>query len=214
MRKNNSRKFEFVKHYNQNKVDNGGARARLLEAGTALFAEKGYASTTVREIVAKAGVSKPVLYYYFKNKEGIFLAILDWAAEKQEDLLAEVLDMPGTALDRLIDLFRLIYQGVMENQDLFKMIHNLIFGPPQGVPQGDLEQYHHRMVKALKEIYVKGLAPDEINDKDADEAAILILSIIDFCLHMDYLNPESRDPDRPERLLRLAFKGLARKKEE
>jgi TetR/AcrR family transcriptional regulator len=214
MRKNNSRKFEFVKHYNQNKVDNGGARARLLEAGTALFAEKGYASTTVREIVAKAGVSKPVLYYYFKNKEGIFLAILDWAAEKQEDLLAEVLDMPGTALDRLIDLFRLIYQGVMENQDLFKMIHNLIFGPPQGVPQGDLEQYHHRMVKALKEIYVKGLSPDEINDKDADEAAILILSIIDFCLHMDYLNPESRDPDRPQRLLRLAFKGLARKKEE
>jgi AcrR family transcriptional regulator len=190
MRKNNSRKFEFVKHYNQNKVDNGGARARLLEAGTALFAEKGYASTTVREIVAKAGVSKPVLYYYFKNKEGIFLAILDWAAEKQEDLLAEVLDMPGTALDRLIDLFRLIYQGVMENQDLFKMIHT------------------------LKEIYVKGLSPDEINDKDADEAAILILSIIDFCLHMDYLNPESRDPDRPERLLRLAFKGLARKKEE
>ena len=203
-----------MKNHNQNITDNGGARARLLEAGTALFAEKGYAGTTVREIVARAGVSKPVLYYYFKNKEGIFLAILDWAAEKQEDLLAEVLDTPGTALDRLIDLFRLIYQGVMENLDLFKMIHNLIFGPPQGVPQGDLEQYHHRMVKALKEIYVKGLAPDEVNDTDADEAAILILSIIDFCLHMDYINPESRDPDRPERLLHLAFKGLARKEKE
>jgi len=203
-----------VKHHDQNITDNGSARARLLEAGIALFAGKGYASTTVREIVARAGVSKPVLYYYFKNKEGIFLAILDWAAEKQEDLLAEVLDTPGTALDRLIDLFRLIYQGVMENLDLFKMIHNLIFGPPQGVPQGDLEQYHHRMVKALKEIYVKGLALDEVNDTDANEAAILILSIMDFCLHMDYLNPESRDPGRPERLLRLAFKGLARKEKE
>lgn len=195
-------------------MDNGGVRARLLEAGTALFAEKGYASTTVREIVARAGVSKPVLYYYFKNKEGIFLAILDWAAEKQEDLLAEVLDTPGTVLDRLIELFRLIYQGVMKNRDLFKLIHNLIFGPPQGVPEGDLEQYHRRTVKALKEIYVKGLASDEVNDNDADEAAILILSIIDFCLHMDYLHPESRDPERPERLLRLAFKGLARKKED
>ena len=203
-----------MKHHNQNIMDNGGVRARLLEAGTALFAEKGYASTTVREIVARAGVSKPVLYYYFKNKEGIFLAILDWAAEKQEDLLAEVLDTPGTVLDRLIELFRLIYQGVMKNRDLFKLIHNLIFGPPQGVPEGDLEQYHRRTVKALKEIYVKGLASDEVNDNDADEAAILILSIIDFCLHMDYLHPESRDPERPERLLRLAFKGLARKKED
>ena len=202
-----------MKHHNQNIVDNGGARAGLLEAGIALFAEKGYASTTVREIVARAGVSKPVLYYYFKNKEGIFLAILDWAAEKQQDLLTEVLETPGSALDRLIYLFRLIYQGVMEKQDLFKMIHNLIFGPPQGVPQGDLEQYHHRMVSALKEIYVKGLASQEVKDTDSDDAAILILSIIDFCLHMDYLHPESRDPDRPERLLRLAVDGLGRKEE-
>ncbi|MCD6296507.1 MAG: TetR/AcrR family transcriptional regulator [Deltaproteobacteria bacterium] len=202
-----------MKHHNQNIVDNGGARAGLLEAGIALFAEKGYASTTVREIVARAGVSKPVLYYYFKNKEGIFLAILDWAAEKQQDLLTEVLETPGSALDRLIYLFRLIYQGVMEKQDLFKMIHNLIFGPPQGVPQGDLEQYHHRMVSALKEIYVKGLASQEVKDTDSDDAAILILSIIDFCLHMDYLHPESRDPDRPERLLRLAVDGLGRREE-
>jgi len=203
-----------VKHHNQNKEDNGSARARLLEAGTALFAEKGYASTTVREIVAMADVSKPVLYYYFKNKEGIFLAILDWAAEKQENLLAGVLDAPGTALDRFIVLFRLIYQGVMENQALFKMIHVLIFGPPQGVPKSDLEQYHRRMIMALKEIYTQGLALDEVIETDAEETAILILSIIDFCLHMDYLHPKSRDPERPERLLRLAFKGLARKEEE
>jgi TetR/AcrR family transcriptional regulator len=214
MRKINPNRFEFVKNHNPNMTDNGSARARLLEAGTTLFAEKGYASTTVREITARAGVSKPVLYYYFKNKEGIFLAILDWAAQKQVNLLAEILDTPGTMLDRLIDLFRLIYLGVMENQDLFKMIHNLIFGPPQGVPQGDLEQYHRRMVKALKEIYAKGIAPHEVKDTDADDAAILILSIIDFCLHMDYLHPESRDPDRPERLLHLAFEGLGRKEKE
>lgn len=201
-----------MKHHNQNMMDNGSAKMRLLEAGTALFAEKGYASTTVREIVARAGVSKPVLYYYFKNKEGIFLAILDWAAEKQENLLAKVLDTPGTALDRFIVLFRLIYQGVMENQALFKMIHVLIFGPPQGVPKSDLEQYHRRMIMALKEIYTQGLALDEVIETDADEAAILILSIIDFCLHMDYLHPKSRDPERPERFLRLAFKGLGRKK--
>ncbi|MEA2040283.1 MAG: TetR/AcrR family transcriptional regulator, partial [Thermodesulfobacteriota bacterium] len=67
----NQKGFKFVKHHNQNTIDNGSVRARLLVAGTTIFAEKGYASTTVREIVARAGVSKPVLYYYFKNKEGI-----------------------------------------------------------------------------------------------------------------------------------------------
>ena len=50
-----------------------GARARLLEAGVKLFSEKGYANTSVREIVELASVSKPILYYYFKSKEEILL---------------------------------------------------------------------------------------------------------------------------------------------
>ena len=44
------------------------ARERLLSGATELFASKGYAATTVREIVERAGVTKPVLYYYFRSK--------------------------------------------------------------------------------------------------------------------------------------------------
>ncbi|MBN2125321.1 MAG: helix-turn-helix transcriptional regulator, partial [Deltaproteobacteria bacterium] len=62
------------------KSDEQSVRLSLLMAGITLFAEKGYASTAVREIVAHAGVTKPVLYYYFQNKEGLFRAILDAAA--------------------------------------------------------------------------------------------------------------------------------------
>ncbi len=48
-------------------------RQRLLRAASDLFAQKGYAATTVREIVAAVGVTKPVLYYYFGSKEGLYL---------------------------------------------------------------------------------------------------------------------------------------------
>ena len=198
-----------MKPYNrQNETTLPGPKERLIEAGTALFAAKGYACTTVREIVARAGVSKPVLYYYFKNKEGIFSAILEWAAQQQEELLSEVLRTPDSALDRLTGLFRRIYQAVMEQQDLFKLIHNLIFGPPQGAPEADLEQYHRRMIEALNEIFMQGPSNNKEKETYTEEASIIVLSILDFCLHMDYLHPESRDPELPERLLRLAFKGL------
>ena len=53
-----------------------GARQRLLNSAAELFNSKGYAATTVREIVKAAGVTKPVLYYYFRNKEGIFLELM------------------------------------------------------------------------------------------------------------------------------------------
>jgi TetR/AcrR family transcriptional regulator len=192
----------------EKKIEGNNARERLLEAGTALFGERGYAGTFVREIVDRAGVTKPMLYYYFKSKEGMFYTILDGAAEQQEVILAQALEAPGAVLDRLIYLYRRIYEGLIEHQNLFKMIYNLVFGPRQGAPDYDIDQYHRRMVDAIKTIYLEGLAQGEVKEADADEVAILVLSLLDFCLHMEYVHLDSSDPERPERLLRLAFQGL------
>jgi len=186
-----------------------GARKTLLLAGINLFAEKGYAGSSVREIVSLAGVTKPVLYYYFQSKEGLFQAILDWAAEEQEGILQEALQSPGTALERIIHLYRGIYQGLMENQQLFKLINHLFFGPPQGAPRYDIERFHRRMMEVIKEIYLGGLSQGEVREIDPEEATLLVLGVTDYCFHVDYLHPESMDPERAERLLRLAFRGLS-----
>ena len=193
--------------------DEPGARRTLLLAGINLFAEKGYASTSVREIVASAGVTKPVLYYYFRNKEGLFQAILDWAAEWQESILHEALQSPGTAFERIVYLYRRIYQGLMENIQLFKLINHLFFGPPQGAPRYDIERFHRRMAEVIKEIYLGGLRQGDVREIDPEEATLLVLGVTDYCFHLDYLHPESMDPDRAERLLRLAFQGLSERKE-
>jgi TetR/AcrR family transcriptional regulator len=197
-----------------NTIDKQNAKGRLLEAGINLFAEKGYASTSVREITARAGVTKPVLYYYFKNKEGLFRAIMNTAAELQESLLKEILETPGTTLGRFIYFYRRFYEEVLKNKDFFKMINNLIFGPPQGAPDYDIEQYHRRMVNAIKSIYMDGLALKEVNEADPEAVAMLVVGIMDFCFHFDYVHPELMDLERPERLLSLAFQGLARRDDE
>ncbi|MFZ0449852.1 MAG: TetR/AcrR family transcriptional regulator [Desulfatiglandaceae bacterium] len=203
----------MTKDKNQREIEGHNARERLLDAGTTLFSEKGYASTTVREIVDHAGVTKPVLYYYFKSKEGLFRAILDGASQDQDALLSRVIQMTGTVLDRLISLYRGINHGVMENRDLFKMIHNLIFGPPQGTPEYDLDRYHQGMVTAIKTIYREGLERDEVIQADPEDVAMLILGLMDFSFHLDCVFPGSRHPGRAEELLRLTFHGL-RKREE
>lgn len=123
---------------NNKKHTEQGARTRLLEAGVKLFSEKGYANTSVREIVELANVSKPILYYYFKSKEGMFCSIMAYALRQQEEMLAEALEKPGSVLDRLINLYRITYRALMEDPNLFKLIHNLIFGPHQGADCGDL----------------------------------------------------------------------------
>ncbi|MBW1998817.1 MAG: TetR/AcrR family transcriptional regulator [Deltaproteobacteria bacterium] len=185
------------------------SRRIVMEAGISLFAEKGYASTSVREIVERAGVTKPVLYYYFGSKEGLFLAILDWAAEQLDILVSKVLERPGTFLDRLTGLYRLVYQGILDNPNLFRMIHDLAFGPPQGAPAYDFGRYQRSMASAVKAIYLDGLKRGEVIEANPDEVAMLILALIDFCFHRDALSySQGGDTERPEELLYLAYKGL------
>jgi AcrR family transcriptional regulator len=52
-------------------------REQLLEVSRGLFAEKGFDGTSVEEIAARAGVSKPVVYEHFGGKEGIYAVIVD-----------------------------------------------------------------------------------------------------------------------------------------
>ncbi|MFI9746947.1 MULTISPECIES: TetR/AcrR family transcriptional regulator [unclassified Streptomyces] len=52
-------------------------REQLLDIGRTLFAEKGFEGTSVEEIAAKAGVSKPVVYEHFGGKEGLYAVVVD-----------------------------------------------------------------------------------------------------------------------------------------
>jgi len=189
-----------------------GTRERLLETASHLFAEKGYASTSVREIVAQAGVSKPVLYYYFQSKEGLYYAILNWGAKVQQKIIDEVFEASGTVQDRIIFLYRRIYEEIQEYQGLYAMIHGLLYGPPQGAPEYDFPNFHRQMFEAVKRICFEGLSSGEFKKADVDEVAFLVLSLIDFSLNLEKIQPELTDPQRPERLLRLAFQGLSRGK--
>ena len=186
------------------------SRERLLETATELFAEKGYAGASVREIVEKAGVSKPVLYYYFKSKEGLFYAILEWAADVQQNILNEIFEARGTVLQRFIFLYRRVHEGIQQYKSLYTMIHGLIYGPPEGVPEYDFASFQRYMLDAVKRIYAEGLPSGEIRNADAEEVAFLVLGLMDFSINMDMVLPELADSQRPERLLRLAFQGLSK----
>lgn len=51
------------------------SRSRILESALQIFSAKGFEGTSVSDIVNKAGVTKPTLYYFFTNKEGLYKAV-------------------------------------------------------------------------------------------------------------------------------------------
>lgn len=52
------------------------SRTAILDAGERLFAERGFAPTTIKQIGTEAGVNSALLYYYFADKERLYGAVL------------------------------------------------------------------------------------------------------------------------------------------
>jgi AcrR family transcriptional regulator len=70
-------------------------REQLLDVGRSLFAEKGFDATSVEEIAAKAGVSKPVVYEHFGGKEGLYAVVVDREMSALLDAITGALTSSG-----------------------------------------------------------------------------------------------------------------------
>ena len=108
-------------------------RAQLLDVGRALFADRGFDGTSVEEVAARAGVSKPVVYDHFGGKDGLFEAVVD---REVDDLLARFADaLAGDDPRRLLEQATLTLLGYVEQSpDGFRVLVRPTAAPWGGTP--------------------------------------------------------------------------------
>ena len=186
-----------------------GARERLLAAALTLFNAKGYAAASVREIVETAGVTKPVLYYYFGNKEGIYLKLMESSYGSFETLAAKALALEGPVQERFITFCSDLFQASLERLPEVRFIYAMYFGPPQGAPQFDIEAYFTRMVELIHELLTLGVASGEFAGGSVDDAARAIVAIFISSINEQLSRRDTKiDCDGMVRLLRLVLRGM------
>jgi len=66
-----------TRHRERERRDPAATRRSLLEAGAALFAERGYEGVAIEEVAARAGVNKALISYHFRGKRGLYVAVLE-----------------------------------------------------------------------------------------------------------------------------------------
>src|SRR4051794_33863796 len=74
---------------------------QILESAHALFAERGYAAGTMDEAAAAVGVTKPLLYTYFGNKDRLYLACMRPAGDAMLEAVVAAIEQTSTAPDAL-----------------------------------------------------------------------------------------------------------------
>ncbi len=78
-------------------------REQLLLISRELFAERGFEGTSVEEIAARAGVSKPVIYEHFGGKEGAYAVVVDREVRALHDSIRGALTTPDAGARVLLE---------------------------------------------------------------------------------------------------------------
>jgi len=61
---------------------NENTKEKIIEIAIECFGELGYDGTSMRLIAEKTGVSKPAIYYYFPDKEKLFVGVVEFVVQK------------------------------------------------------------------------------------------------------------------------------------
>ncbi|MFB2980495.1 TetR/AcrR family transcriptional regulator [Microseira sp. BLCC-F43] len=130
-------------------VDRDLYRKELLGKCFDLFASKGYASITMREIAQKLGVSTGTLYHYFPSKEAMFVQLFEERYRQTIASIAPELEKAKTLAERI----EIVFDFVARNEEYFlkQLLLDIEFYQQQG--REKLQQN-----KALQQLTERALA--------------------------------------------------------
>ena len=160
----------------------------ILTAALRVFSSQGYTGAALDRIAAEAGVSKPTLYQYFGNKEGLFSAVLD---DAKAQLLQPFTATAGKSMVKVLLDFGFRYADFVLRPDLLSLAR-LVIGEAERFPEIGRNYHRSGPQRALEGIiaYLKTLAAEgklEIEDFElaANDLWSLILSTPrDLYLHI------------------------------
>jgi AcrR family transcriptional regulator len=96
-------------------------RQQLLDISRRLFAERGLDATSIEEIAAQAGVSKPVVYEHFGSKEGIYAVVVDREVERFLAMATQLLEGEDTR-EKFETAAITLLRYIEENSDGFRIL--------------------------------------------------------------------------------------------
>jgi AcrR family transcriptional regulator len=134
-------------------------RQNIIEIATDEFANKGFSGARIDEIAARTNASKRMIYYYFGDKEGLFIAVLEEAyrriREIEETLNLDHLE-PEAAIRALVG-FTFDYQNANEDFIRLVMVENIHKGVHIAKSPA-IQELNVSVINAIGDVYRRGLA--------------------------------------------------------
>ena len=149
------------------------AKDRLLEAGATLFAEKGFAGASVREICDLAGTGNNMIHYYFGNKQALYDSLIErFSAEVFRTPMRIIEKEPQTRAE-FVSRFELFVEETLEAIINNRLSYAIASRDEVTPKKGPFEAYSANFIKFINHGRKKGFVNEDI------DAAMLTGLILD-----------------------------------
>jgi AcrR family transcriptional regulator len=166
------------------------AETRLLQSGLRLFAECGYDGVSIREIIEGAGVTRPVLYYYFQNKEDLFRRLVELKFSEFLDRIRNIIRHYASAKERLTEVLATAFELAEQNLDAVRLILQVFFAPSAQLTTVDRLKLARQRFRLIEQIMDEGIQRGELSGGDAASLALVFIGILDIHIMAKANQPE------------------------
>lgn len=153
---------------------------RLFDSALSLFSEKGYEGTSIREIIGRAGVTRPVLYYYFEGKEDLFRRLVDtWFTQFQEETV-RILEGVEEFRARLLTLTEFTFECAQRVPEVVRLIFHVFMSPSMAGLSVDRDGLWDNRFQMFVGIMRDGIAEGLLANRDPKTLAMAFCGLVDY----------------------------------
>ena len=165
-------------------------KENILKAGAALFAEKGYTDASMIELARMTGVAQGTIFYHFKSKEGLFLAVLkdfkEIITQRFEDHIQEKSYASG--MEMLEDALAFYLYLADSQKEGFILLHRhdvYELAKTNHVCGGLLEEIYSCLFDIFEQAIHMGQRDGSIREMAARKGAMIIWTLVDGLVRFD-----------------------------
>ena len=155
-----------------------GLREQILVAAKSLFIQHGYHGLAMREISDAVGVSKAALYYHFKDKEELFLAILSNNLNEIENAIDLIQSKPVSHREQIILFVEYVLKQPAEQRAMIRLASQEMSQLSATARKKFDKTYHDHFIGKLQNIFQVGIENGEFRPIDPAIATWALLGIM------------------------------------
>jgi AcrR family transcriptional regulator len=173
-------------------------RRQILETALALFRERGFEETTIRDIAGRAGLSLGAAYYYFKSKEAIVGAYYDYVQQEHQTRAHDAFAAGGALRERLRAALHTKIDIMQADRRLLRALFRYGGDPDHALSWFGPATREQRELSVA--VFAEAIA-DERLPEDLRDAAPTLLWTLHMGILLYFLYDDSPDQRRTRKLI-------------